>query len=86
MADPEIIACPEGAWTEVATAVTNGNVWIKDFLAQYSHTYRLTGGAAPTNFNEGVLLSSPGGCIRATEAIDVYIWCQKRAGSVRVDV
>lgn len=84
--DPAIVACPEGEWTEVAASVTNGNIWIKDTLAQYSQTYRVAGEAAPTTFDEAVLLSPPGACIRATEAIDVYIWCQKTAGSVRVDV
>ncbi|MCK5127568.1 MAG: hypothetical protein KAR42_15030 [candidate division Zixibacteria bacterium] len=84
--DPAIVACPEGEWTLVAETVTSGNIWIKDTRAQYSQTYRLTGEAAPTLFDEAVLVSSPGDCIRATEAIDVYIWCQKNAGSVRVDV
>jgi len=84
--DPAIVACPQDTWTKVATAVTSGNVWIKNTSGLYSQTYRLTGEAAPTDSTENVLMEMPGDCIRATEAIDVYIYCEKVAGSVRVDV
>jgi hypothetical protein len=58
MADPSIVACPAGAWTLVATAITSARVYVSGATGtppqQIRHTYRITGGAAPVN-DVGVL-------------------------------
>lgn len=86
MADPVITACPVGVWTLVATNQTTGVIHVlKTDAARYLQTYRMTGNPAPTLLSEGVpfteLLQ-----ISASLGIDVYIWCQGKAGSVRVDL
>jgi len=86
MADPVIVACPEGEWTKVATAVQTGMVNILIKTPNYYHTYRDTGGDAPTDKSEAVPLMQPGGKISSGVDIDVYIWAEAKAGSVRVDL
>lgn len=86
MADPAIVACPAEAWTLVAASVTTGIVHVmKDSPKAYLQTYRAAGGGAPTQRSEGVKFSGsiP---ISASALIDVYIWADGEAGSVRVDV
>lgn len=97
MANPNYpIACTQGQWTIIATAVKKGQVWRKDkdedddSIVIYYHTYRLTGETAPTAINEGVLMfaeeSSEFEIISAHELIDIYVWCKNGDGTVRVDV
>lgn len=89
MANPAIVACPVNVWTKVATNVTTGQVHIKDTRpGVYLHTYRMTGGAAPTagDPSEGVQFDGPSTPIAAAAAIDVYIMPRNSAGAVRVDV
>jgi hypothetical protein len=86
MPDPVIVPCPKGEWTKIATNVTQGNVHLIDTRATYLQTYRETGEAAPTEVVEGVSIPRPGAPIAAVSGIDVYIWCERAAGSVRVDV
>lgn len=85
MADPVIVACAAGAWTKIATAVTIGQVHVKDTDAAYLHTYRMTGQPAPVAQSEGVAFtgSVP---IESVDDIDVYVWAAGAAGSVRVDL
>lgn len=86
MANPAIVACPEGEWTKVATNVTSGQVHVKDTQpGVYLQTYRTTADPAPTLASEGVALDWPSIPIQATSGIDVYIWPIGAAGSVRVD-
>lgn len=87
MADPTIVACTKNAWTKVATNVTAGQIHILSSApSQYSHTYRMTGEAAPTTTAEAVVMSAVSIPISAAAAIDVYIYAHGAAGSVRVDV
>jgi len=87
MNNPTIVACPKDAWTKVATNVQIGNIWlgITD-PGQYSQTYRLTGGIAPTLAAEGAPIPRPGIGINSSVGIDVYVWASNKDGSVRVDV
>jgi hypothetical protein len=87
MANPAVTACTKDAWTKVATNVTAGKVHILSGApSQYSQTYRLTGGDAPTTLAEAVVISSATFTITAAAAIDVYVYAHGAAGSVRVDV
>lgn len=88
MANPQYpVNLVKGQWNLVATAVQTGIIHKKLLDCDYYQTYRLTGGAAPTTIDEGVLifdksLTEP---ISNSVAIDVYIWCSKD-GILRVDV
>lgn len=86
MADPVIIACPEGEWTIVATNVTTGVINIlKINVDRYFQTYRDTGGGAPTLLAEGVPFDKVLQ-ISASSGIDVYVWCKGKLGSIRVNL
>lgn len=86
MADPVIVPCPVNAWTKVATNVKTGLVHIlKTDPAVYKQTYRLTGGAAPTN-DDGAVPFCGQLEISSTDAIDVYIKAVLEDGNVRVDL
>lgn len=87
MANPAVTACAKDAWTKVVTSVTAGQIHILSKApSQYAHTYRLTGGAAPTTLAEAVVMSEISLPISAAAAIDVYVYAYGAAGSVRVDV
>lgn len=87
MANPVIVACPEGAWTKVATAVTGGVVYIKDNPpGGLYHTNRLTTAAAPTGLTEAVPIIDGKLTISVAASSDIYIYAKGAAGSVRVDV
>lgn len=87
MANPAVTACAKDAWTKVATNVTAGQVHILSKApSQYAHTYRLTGGDAPTTIAEAVVMEETSIPISAAAAIDVYVYAYGAAGSVRVDV
>lgn len=89
MADPELIDCPEGEWTPVAINVVAGLVHKKlTAPSEYFQTYRTTGSAAPTEFEEGVPLFK-GNIVEEISSvahIDVYVWCVDKDGQVRVDL
>jgi len=87
MANPAVVACAKDTWVKVATNVTAGQVHILSGApSQYSQTYRLTGGDAPTTLAEAVVMSAVSLPISAAAAIDVYVYAHGAAGSVRVDV
>ena len=86
MANPVLVACPEGQWTKVATNVTVGVINVtNEAPAKYVQTYRLTGDPAPADFTEAVPFEDEL-LISSSSAIDVYIWPQEEAGEVRVNV
>ena len=86
MADPVIVPCPVGEWTLVALNKTTGVIHILSTAPDnYSQTYRDTGEAAPTSIDEGVPFN-PSLQISAAAGIDVYVWPQGEAGSVRADL
>jgi len=90
MPNPVEVACPADVWTIVATNVTAGSIKKLDTRpTKYLETYRLTGGAVPTEATEGSV------CFNKSEyaiidsplaAIDVYIMAVSQAGRVRRDV
>jgi hypothetical protein len=90
MPDPAVIACPTGQWTKVATNVVSGNISKIRPLAKYFQTFRLTGNPAPTDLSEAVPMfqgtEKLAEQINSNSAIDVYVYCKVRAGSVRVDL
>jgi len=91
MADPTIKACAKGAWTKVATSIAAARIHTLITVGSggssivYLHTYRATGGAAPTLVTEGIPFDGITAEVEATANIDVYVWCIGAAGSVRVD-
>jgi len=90
MANPALITCTKNTWTKVATNVTTGQIHKKSEAPQeYLSTYRMTGGAAPTNKEEGVTIFVGGNITEAISAIagiDVYIYPVTTDGKVRVDI
>ena len=87
MADPVIENLTADTWTKVATNKTSGQVHILNGLPRnYIHTYRDTGGAAPTLASEGVSFKGITEEIVASTGIDVYVMALNAAGSVRVDL
>jgi hypothetical protein len=93
MANPVIVSCSEGQWTEVATSITTGMLWTdvwadinnKKHGVSYFQTYRITGDPAPISTNEEVSVLEKGMPISSTDPIDVYIYCSGGNGSVRID-
>jgi hypothetical protein len=84
-ADPVLVDCPIDTWTKVATDVKNADVFPmkKTF---YIYTVRDTGGAAPTNDDDAVLLPTNGKNVIANPAVDIYIKTRSTPGRVRVFV
>jgi hypothetical protein len=86
MADPLPVPCPEGQWTKIATNAVSGTVRILLTSPHvYLQTYRTAGGAAPTNKSDAAVLKD-GDEIGSIAGIDVYVWAEGKAGSVRVDL
>lgn len=89
MANPAIIATPDGVWTKVATNVVTGQLNRLKNLPAYTQTYRVTGGGAPIDDDEGVRMFTHNKIseqIQSSTAIDVYVWCRGGDGSLRVDL
>lgn len=90
MADPVFVDCPADQWTLVATNVTTGQIWRAKVGVSYLHTYRTTGGVAPTDRAEGAPIfrdTEPDvEIISSSFAIDVYVYPISDSGRVRVDV
>ena len=88
MANPILVACAKNAWTKVATNVQTGFIHKVKGINGYLQTYRDTTDPAPTLITQGVVAFENSGTesINATAGIDVYIWAQGAAGSVRVDL
>ena len=84
MASPVSVTVPVNTWTLVATNVTEGNVWILNNRAVYSHYYVATGGAAPTDMSEAAVLPEPGLPISVDVASDIYVYAAGVAGEVLV--
>jgi len=94
MDNPAIIVVPEKIWTKVAEDVVTGVIHRLVSTVNYYQTYRLTGQAAPTELSERVRIfeQSNEAAISATEAIDVYLYCENNDadsddnGKVRIDL
>lgn len=91
MADPVFVNLTKNVWEKVATNVTSGLVHALGGPNRYFQTYRDTGGAAPSSSEsnralEAVPFSGITETISSTAGIDVYIYCSKDGGRVRVDL
>ena len=89
MATPVFKACTKNAWTKVATNVQTGLIHkVSTAPNVYLHTYRDTGDPVPTLRTDGIPMFDEGGTvgISAVAGIDIYVWVDKVAGSVRVDL
>lgn len=87
MANPAVVVCAANQWTKVATSVTSGQLHLLSRApSQYSHTYRDTGQAAPTDLSEAVVIDRVSIPISAPVNIDVYVYAHGVAGNVRVDL
>lgn len=88
MANPVEVALTKGVITKVATDVVTGQIHRVLPRANYASTYRLTGEAAPTDKTEFVKVfeNSASEDIASTAAIDIYMFCIKKDGKVRVDL
>ena len=93
MADPLEVIIPADAWTKIATSVVSGNVHRKSTdPVMYLQTYRLDNlgspAADPSDKDEGVPLFSESDSepISSSDPINIWIWADKKAGKVRVDV
>ena len=89
MANPVFVDCTADTWKKVATNVITGQIW-RVKTTSYFFTYRVTGGAVPTERLEGMPIFRDGEPdfeeIKASSGIDIYIFCPGTAGRVRVDV
>lgn len=86
MKNPMIVSCPAGVWTKVATNIRGGRIHQKITGIPYWWTYRVTGQAAPTTKDEGLVLfdKDDNEPLINTSGADIYVYCDK-AGRVRVD-
>lgn len=84
MASPVGFDLTKNTWTKVATNVTEGQIWIVEPRAVYSHYYVATGGAAPTDMTLASPLPEPGLPISVDVASDVYVYAGGVDGRVLV--
>lgn len=83
---PELIDCPSGVWTLIASGVTEGLVHLKDAgPGGYLQTYRPTNEDPPTEQSEGVKIEETTIPIKCSFEIDVYIMALGADGVVRYD-
>lgn len=85
MNNPTFVTVTKGSWVKVATNVTCLGVWVTKTSASYSWTYRVTAGAAPTLLSEGIKLEYPGMQFGASSGFDLYVYCEKEDGALRLD-
>ncbi len=84
MANPLPITLVANTWTKVATSVQSGQLRFYSGQYEYYHTYRLTGGAAPTGDPTQGASAFAAGAVRATTRplpislnadSDIYLYC-----------
>lgn len=88
MANPFPTPILKGSWVKVATNVTSGFIHRLIAGPAYLQTYRLTGESPPLSTEEGIPLFISQGTVEISsrDPIDIYIWCEGKDGSVRVDI
>ena len=91
MANPVFVDCAKNEWTKVATNITTGQIHkMEETPFSYLHTYRISGDPPPSGgFEEGVKIFINNGFsepISFSFGIDLYIFCVKDDGRVRVDL
>lgn len=88
MASPTAISLVKDTWTKIATAVTQGNVWIVEPKPSYSHYYAVTGASpsAATMTANASPMPEPGLPISCDEKCDIYVRANGYAGKVVVAI
>jgi hypothetical protein len=88
MADPVILDLPADTWTVVATNKTSGLIHVKQSQSnvKFWQTYRATGGTAPTDLSDAILMNTPKEEISASTGIDVYVYPEGGTAKLRVDL
>ena len=86
MADPVAVTCTKDTWVKVASSVTNGQIHKLDYKAFYLRQYVDAGNPAPTNLTLAVRFDDDSLGISGASAMDVYIYCKRADGKVRVDL
>jgi len=91
MANPVFVDCLKGVWTKVAEDITTGQIHkANEEPFSYLHTYRTSGDPPPTGgFEEGIIIFINNGfseTISFSFGIDLYIFCVKDNGRVRIDL
>jgi len=89
MANPVQVTLTKNSWTSVATNVTQGMIrLLKRGTKSVLHTYRMTGGVAPTLRSEGAAIAPHVNDFEISSAapIDVYLWIDDEDGTARRDV
>jgi len=90
MTAPVLVSCPVNVWTKIATAITQGIFHIKKLDATYYITEVDTAGGAPTLAPELITstalpMAAESQFVKSASS-DVYVFCRKNAGVVRVGV
>ena len=88
-ANPVVINCPKGVWTQIAAATTTGTIHKLSVAPElYLQTYRLKGQPAPVGNDDATRLFSSGivDNISNDGEIDVYVRAIGKDGKVRVDL
>lgn len=88
MANPAPVTCTINAWTKVADSVENCIVHKHDYTPVYYQTYRVAGDTAPSGAPttpDAIEWGSASLVVTFSYAVDVYIYANGAAGSVRVD-
>ncbi len=88
MTAPSVHTITADTWVKVATNITTCVIWKMSSKPNvYMQTYRMTGGAAPTDLSDAVPIFQGIDymTITAAAAIDVYIYAKNVNGKVRVD-
>lgn len=84
IANPVIKSLKKDEWRLVASNVTKCDLWLIDEGQNALYTYRITGGTAPTDKNEGVRFIKPYMFIRFDYAIDIYVMALENNGHLSV--
>lgn len=71
---PELIDCPQGQWTLVATGVIRNIIQKRNIAPFYAVTYRAHGAPGPTNMDKGSTWEGEQLDVRSKRRIDVYVW------------
>ena len=83
MATVNDVDCPAGRFTKVTTGMKKGSLTpLNNLPENYLYATILTGEAAPTLIDEGVIFQKPL-VYDADVALDIYVWPIVNAGKIR---
>jgi hypothetical protein len=87
--NPSPVACTADAWTKVVNNKTNATIHKYSTAPNpYYHTYRVTGDPAPSGAPataDAIEWKGDAIVVNFDTAVDVYLYANGAAGSVRVD-